>query len=103
MRKVVLTLAAATTAITALPAEAKHGHRHHARQYESARYWQGNDARYYCRKPDGTIGTIVGAAAGALVGRAIDTRGDRAPGTIIGLAAGALLGREVARSRTICR
>ena len=49
--------------------------------------------------------TFVGGAAGALVGRAIDTRGDRATGTIIGAAAGALLGREVQknRSRARCR
>jgi uncharacterized protein YcfJ len=35
----------------------------------------------------------------ALIGRAIDTRGERATGTIVGAAAGALLGREVDRGR----
>ena len=64
--------------------------------------WRGRDGRTYCRKSDGTVGLIVGAAGGALVGRAIDTRGERATGTIIGAAAGALIGREVARKRS-CR
>jgi uncharacterized protein YcfJ len=46
---------------------------------------------------------LIGGAAGALVGRAIDTRGDRATGTIIGAAAGALIGNEVAKSGARCR
>jgi hypothetical protein len=66
------------------------------------REWRGKDGRMYCRKKDGTVGLVIGAAGGALVGRAIDTRGERATGTILGAAAGALLGREVARKRS-CR
>ncbi len=66
------------------------------------REWRGKDGRMYCRKSDGTVGLVVGAAGGALVGRAIDTRGERATGTIIGAAAGALIGREVASKRR-CR
>ena len=64
--------------------------------------WRGRDGRTYCRKSDGTVGLVIGAAGGALVGRAIDTRGERATGTILGAAAGALIGREVARKRS-CR
>jgi uncharacterized protein YcfJ len=41
----------------------------------------------------------LGAVGGALVGRAIDTRGERATGTIVGAGAGALLGREIGRNR----
>ena len=48
-------------------------------------------------------GLIIGAAAGALAGRAIDTRGERATGTILGAAAGALLGRQIARGEVRCR
>lgn len=66
------------------------------------REWRGKDGRTYCRKSDGTVGLVVGAAGGALVGRAIDTRGERATGTILGAAAGALIGREVATKRR-CR
>ncbi len=72
---------------------------HADREY---REWRGKDGRLYCRRSNGTVGLIVGGATGALVGRAIDTRGDRATGTILGAAAGALLGREVDRKRR-CR
>lgn len=71
-------------------------------RYDNRREWRGRDGRTYCRKSDGTVGLIVGGAGGALVGRAIDTRGERATGTILGAAAGALIGREVARKRR-CR
>lgn len=64
--------------------------------------WRGKDGRLHCRKRDGTVGLVVGGVAGALVGRSIDTRGDRAVGTVLGAGAGALLGREVARGRS-CR
>ena len=46
----------------------------------------------------------AGAAGGALIGRAIDTRGERTTGTVLGAAAGALLGRHVERNRKVrCR
>lgn len=64
---------------------------------DNARSWRGNDGRYYCRKSNGTTGLLIGGVAGALAGRAVDTRGDRATGTLLGAAAGALLGREVDR------
>ena len=60
--------------------------------------WQGEDGRYYCRRPNGTTGLIVGGAAGALIGRQIDGGRSRTTGTILGAAAGALIGREIQRS-----
>ena len=66
------------------------------------RIWQDSNGRYRCKRPDGTVGLIIGGAGGALVGRAIDTRGERATGTIIGAAAGALIGRKIDRSRVKC-
>ncbi len=109
MRHTMLAIAAATMTVTTVsaawtPAEARHG-KHHRQYHTSAngvRYWRGDDGRYYCKRSNGTTGLVVGAAAGALAGRAIDTRGERATGTIIGAAAGALLGREVQRSMS-CR
>lgn len=64
--------------------------------------WRGRDGRMYCRKSNGTTGLLVGAAGGALLGRAIDSRGDRATGTILGAAGGALLGKEIDSKRR-CR
>ena len=98
MRKtIILTAMAAIMApalvIPAVPAQAKH--------YKYSE-WRGRDGRTYCRKSDGTVGLVIGAAGGALVGRAIDTRGERATGTIVGAAAGALIGRELASKRK-CR
>ena len=80
MRKVILGLLAAIIALPVLsvPAAAKE-REDYDRYYDregnySGPTWRGNDGRMYCRKRDGTTGLIVGAVAGALVGR-----GDRPP------------------------
>ncbi len=99
MRKTILTLTAAALmapTIPATPAFARDG-------YYKGRIWQDSRGRYRCKRPNGTTGLIIGAAGGALVGRAIDTRGERATGTILGAAAGALLGRNIDRNRIRCR
>jgi hypothetical protein len=67
------------------------------------RYWRGYDGRYYCRRDNGTVGVLVGAGLGAIVGRSIDQHGERATGTILGGAIGALLGREILRGNVRCR
>ncbi|MBV1691763.1 glycine zipper 2TM domain-containing protein [Novosphingobium sp. G106] len=125
MRKLLIAATLAAVAIPALPAAADpppwapaHGRRAHEQQsmYDSSgRYrephrlgrndqvWRGNDGRYYCKRNNGTTGLIVGAAAGALLGRAIDTRGDRLLGTLLGGTGGALLGREIDRGGVSCR
>ena len=99
MRKTLVTLTAAALLAPTIPAEpafARDG-------YYKGRVWQDSRGRYRCKRSNGTTGLIVGAAGGALLGRAVDTRGERATGTIIGAAAGALIGREVDRSRVKCR
>ena len=66
-------------------------------RYDRGDSWRGDDGRLYCRRSDGTTGTIIGGGAGALIGRGIDRRGERATGTIIGGVVGALLGRAIER------
>lgn len=71
------------------------------RSYRGDRIYRGDRGYYRNRNQrcnSGTTGTIVGAIAGGLLGRSIDSRGDRATGTILGGAAGALAGRAVGRS-----
>lgn len=125
MKKTILAAALAAVVIPSAPAFADpprwapaHGKRakdHHAMYDSRGRYveprrissndrvWRGNDGRYYCKRNNGTTGLIIGAAGGALLGRTVDTRGERATGTILGAVGGALLGREIERSGARCR
>ena len=97
----------ATPALADPPRHAPaYGYRDRHRYYQTdngVRYWRDDRGRYRCRRSDGTVGTLIGGVAGALVGRSIDTRGDRTTGTVLGAAAGALLGHEVAKSSARCR
>ena len=76
--------------------------RYDERVYRDTRTWRGRDGRHYCEKKNGTTGLIIGGAAGALLGRSVDTRGERATGTILGAAAGALIGKNLDDGRC-CR
>ena len=98
MRGVVLALATASLAVPVLPTLGQA----EARSY-NGRIWQDSHGQYRCKRSDGTVGLIVGGAGGALIGHAIDTKGERATGTIIGAAAGALIGRKIDRSRVKCK
>lgn len=130
MRKTILAAALAAIVVPAAPALADppswakaHGKRAKesrgygdGRNYDRERYasyydsrgnysgpsWRGDDGRYYCRRSNGTTGLLIGGVAGALAGRAIDTRGERATGTILGAVGGALIGREIDRSGSRC-
>ena len=117
MKKTLLALAAATLLIPVTPALAQPGkHHRYSNSYDSnGRYreprrvhrgdnvWRGKDGHYYCKRDNGTTGLIIGAAGGALLGRTVDTQGDRAVGTIVGAVAGGLLGREIDRGEARCR
>lgn len=98
MRKLFMAAAAASMVVPVMPAPllAHDG-------YYKGKVWKDSKGRYRCKRSNGTTGLIVGAAGGALLGRAIDTHGERATGTILGAAAGALVGRELDRSRVRCR
>lgn len=117
MKKTVLAIAAAGLVLPlATPAAAdpprhapahgwreKQRERHYYTSRNGIRYWRDDDGRYRCRRSDGTTGLIVGAAAGALIGRSIDTEGERTTGTILGAAAGALLGKKLDSGEVHCR
>jgi hypothetical protein len=99
MRKIMMALAVAGTTLPVLEAPAfahRTGYAH-----SHSRHYAGD--QYRCRRGSGTTGLILGGAAGALLGRAIDGGRDRTLGTIAGAAGGALLGREIQRSNRRCR
>lgn len=71
--------------------------------YRDTRIWRGRDGQYYCRKENGTTGLLIGAGVGALAGNELAGRGDRTLGAILGAAGGAILGRAIDRSNSRCR
>ena len=69
----------------------------------NTRIWRGNDGRYRCKKDNGTTGLLIGGAVGGLAGHEIAGNGDKLLGTVLGAAGGALLGREIDRDKYRCR
>jgi len=103
MRNLVLAVAAAAVAVPAavvVPTDSAQAQRRYYSNngYYNGPVWRDSRGRYRCRRSNGTTGLIIGAAGGALVGRAIDGGRNRTTGTIVGAVAGALVGREVQRS-----
>lgn len=85
-------------------------HRDDPRRYRERRLssedriYRGRDDRYYCRRPDGTTGLIVGGLAGGVLGNIIAPGGSEALGTILGAAGGGIAGRAIDRNREVkCR
>jgi hypothetical protein len=75
MRKIMLAVAATSLAIPVMDAPAV------ARPHTyKGKVWQDSHGRWRCKRSNGTTGLLVGAAGGALVGRAIDTHGNVQPG-----------------------
>jgi hypothetical protein len=54
------------------------------------------------RSANRTAGTVMGAAAGALLGSAVASHGDKTTGAVIGGVAGAVVGNQVARGPRDC-
>ena len=69
----------------------------------NTRVWRGEDGRYRCTKDNGTTGLLIGGAVGGVAGHEIAGGGDKLLGTIIGAGAGALIGREIDRDKYRCR
>src|SRR3954468_14120914 len=66
------------------------------------RIYRGSDSRYYCRRDDGTTGLIVGAVSGGVLGNIIAPGDSKTIGTLSGAGAGALIGRAVDAGNIIC-
>lgn len=85
-------------------------HRDDPRRYRerkvsrNERVYRGQDGRYYCRRPDGTTGLIVGAVAGGALGNVIAPGGSELLGTILGAVGGGVAGRAIDRNQDVrCR
>lgn len=78
--------------------------RYRERQLSSNdRVYRGQDGRYYCRRGDGTTGLIVGGIAGGVLGNVIAPGGSEVLGTLLGAAGGALAGKAVDQNNARCR
>ncbi|MGZ8343125.1 MAG: glycine zipper 2TM domain-containing protein [Allosphingosinicella sp.] len=64
--------------------------------------YRGRDGRYYCKRRDGTVGLVVGAGVGGLLGNLIAPRGSKTIGTILGAAGGAAVGYAIERGEVRC-
>lgn len=67
------------------------------------RYYRTNNYRNNVRCDKGTGGTIIGAVAGGLLGNEVAGRGNKTEASIIGAAVGALAGRAIDKSDNNCR
>lgn len=59
------------------------------------RVYRGQDGRYYCRRPDGTTGLVVGGIVGGVLGNLIAPGGSKVLGTLLGGAGGAIAGNAI--------
>ena len=92
MRNIVLAAAAAAVAVPTtmvVPTDSAQAQRRYYTRdgYYNGPVWRDSRGRYRCRRGNGTTGLIIGAAGGALVGRAIDGGRNRTTGTIVGAVA----------------
>ena len=65
--------------------------------------YRGSDNRYYCRRDDGTTGLIVGGSTGGVLRNVIAPGGSKTLGAILGAGAGALIGRAIDDGDVVCR
>jgi hypothetical protein len=103
-------LSMGSAALVPAAAEAQRYGDRYERRYDDRGYYRDRGYRNYDRRGydrrysynrrcnDGTTGTIVGAIAGGLLGRTIDSRGDRTLGTVLGGVGGAVAGNAIGKS-----
>lgn len=67
------------------------------------RVYRGQNGQYYCRRPDGTTGLIAGGIAGGVLGNLIAPGDSKTLGTLLGAAGGAVAGSAISKSGARCR
>lgn len=78
-------------------------HRYRPRRlHRHDRIYHGRDGRFYCRRDDGTTGLIVGGMTGGVLGHVIAPGGSKTVGAILGAGAGALIGRAIDAGDIVC-
>ncbi len=65
--------------------------------------YRDDRGNYYCRRPDGRRGLIIGGLAGGVLGNIIAPNGSKTLGTIIGAAGGAVAGDAIEKGQMRCR
>ncbi|HEY1124476.1 MAG TPA: glycine zipper 2TM domain-containing protein [Sphingobium sp.] len=64
--------------------------------------YRDNNGNYYCKRSDGSTGTIVGAIAGGVLGNIIAPGGSKTLGTVLGAAGGAIAGNAIDKNNVRC-
>ena len=64
--------------------------------------YRGSDNRYYCKRDDGTSGLIIGGLGGGALGNILAPGGSKVLGTLIGGAAGAIIGQQIDKGDVVC-
>jgi hypothetical protein len=64
--------------------------------------YRDNNGGYYCKRKDGTRGAIIGGVAGGVLGNVIAPNGSKTLGTILGAAGGALAGQQIDKRGNRC-
>ena len=67
------------------------------------RIYRGSDNRYYCERDNGTVGLVLGGIAGGALGNIITPGGYKTLGTIVGAGAGALIGKAIDDGDIVCK
>ena len=67
------------------------------------RVYRGRDGRYYCKRNDGTTGLVIGGVGGGVLGNLIAPDGSKTLGTLLGAGAGALLGKSLDNKKIKCQ
>jgi len=67
------------------------------------RIYRGYDDNYYCKRDDGTTGLIIGGISGGVLGNLIAPGGWKTVGTLVGAGGGALIGKKIDEGDVVCR